>query len=180
LLRLDGPWWTHRQLDYLEHDVCEHFILLSGAINFSKKQRNFTWTRDVYPGPDKPFILPRLLTHPATIAVINQFTVAGIHSAYPVLYFSKSLPAKEVKHHSWGSHAFVPGLSDEPWEFNLTPWLENETLLWIEPGDHEFNLCKRESSHYHQFTSMFGSDQKIREGRLENLQALDHSDLHWD
>lgn len=176
--RLDGPWWTHSYLFYPDDDVCEHFVLLSGAMKLVDRLENFPKVADIHPGPSSPFVIPRLLQAEGTIAVINQVPLAKVHTAFPILYFSETLSRKDVKHPSWGKEEYpvyddageyaFSWVATDHWSFNLTAWLKREKLWWVEPGDSSVNLSKGTPSPYDHF-SQPGVNQRIRGGELQEI-----------
>ena len=178
LARLDGPWWTHHAVYYPDDLVCEHFVLLSGAVQLSNSVEIFPKVRDIHPGPSSPFVIPRLLQAEGTVAVINQVPLAKIHTAFPILYFSETLSRKDVKHPSWGKEEYpvfddageyaFSWVATDHWSFNLTAWLKRDKLWWVEPGDTSVKLSKGTPSPYDHF-SQPGVNQRIRGGELQEI-----------
>ena len=69
---LDGPWWGEERLvDVREPKACRHFKVLLGAFKV-RPGDPVEATHNVRPGPDVPFVVPRLLELPGMIAVVGR------------------------------------------------------------------------------------------------------------
>ena len=141
---VDGPWW-YQDLDFEidEPRAPDTFKVLLGA--FSLKGRVPKEARDqVEPGPEVPFVVPRLLELPGMIAVASRLELVTGDLAYPIAYFSpEDIPPIDL-HQFWlrqdfwfkqedGSSGW--SIANDVWDFDLAPWVETGQLRWIEPGD---------------------------------------------
>jgi hypothetical protein len=104
----------------------------------------------VVPGPEVPFVVPRILNNPGVRAVISEVPV-GAHTGWAVSYFGL-LPERIELVNLWGSNTYpvyeggvangwhwdVPAVSQ--YDFELTDWLRSGALLWIAPGDDSATL----------------------------------------
>ncbi|WP_369636528.1 hypothetical protein [Nocardia sp. JMUB6875] len=99
------------------------------------------------PGPDVPYVVPRLLNLPETRAVLSQ-VVIGHHTGWTITYFTTRRPHRFPLENLWGSQEYDiyddsghwRAWSEHPqdlaeYSFDLRPWLEAGKLLWVAPGD---------------------------------------------
>lgn len=146
---LDGLWWrSDAQPD--EPQPCPHFCLLLGAVDLrsSRPRPDF----DVHPGPDAPFVVPRLLQREGMVAVVSEIQLADGAVAYPIAYFAPRRPpvqtlaapwartnfvyATQLGVHAW-RHAGDPAPGEQGpdrWDFELLSRVEAGTLRWCVPG----------------------------------------------
>lgn len=173
--RLDSPWWDDNTLNYPSDDVCEHFYLLQGAIKFDSEVIFTGRSGVIRPGPDKPFVIGRLLREKTIFGVVSEITLADRFAAYPVCYFSENPEIEVVKHQSWARETY-PEFDDDgnhvvnftstlPWDFNIARWHRDQKLLWIAPGDASLTLRDDMPSPYED-TPGEGVNQVIRGGVL--------------
>src|SRR5438067_4305000 len=87
---LDGPWWEPDAITQ-EPPSCPHFCVLQGAVNFAGKPP-LAGKHQIRPGPQVPFVIPRLLEYEGMIAVISQLRMENGYIAYPVAYFALRRP----------------------------------------------------------------------------------------
>jgi hypothetical protein len=147
---IDGPWWWSRcPVDWGVPDACEHFQVFLGALDFHGRAplEADVWT--VLPGPGAPFVIERLLGIEGMQAVISALQLGSGDTAYVIAYFSaEPVPPAEL-HAEWRRESFyvlddvegdIEVVTNDVWQFDLDPWLERGKLLWIEPGDGDFEL----------------------------------------
>jgi hypothetical protein len=136
---LDGPWWhVDVQAKYEEPVPCEHFRVLLGALYFGGRTP-VEAISDVRPGPEVPFVVPKLLALPGMICVAGRLTLATGDSAYPLAYFSDQ-PTRAIDlHQPWlrtmfwftdedGSTGW--SASNARLEFDLRRFVENGQFRW--------------------------------------------------
>jgi len=139
---LDGPfWWRDRPFAIDEPDPPAHFRVLLGALSLGGRTPAET-VDEVIPGPDVPFVVPQLLDLPEMRAVIMRLELETGDVAYPISYWSTEAIPGELLHQPWlrqelwidhdGGAGWM--ISTEPWDFELSPWIEREKLYWFEPG----------------------------------------------
>lgn len=151
---LDGLFW--RADSQPEHPTpCAHFCVLQGAVTLGDSQCAPDF--DVYPGPDVPFVLPRLLVMEGMLVVISELTLASGARAFPIAYFAPRRPPVQSLAASWGRPNFVYSTqlgvhgwrrSDEPagnldveeLDYELGVWLKRGKLWWCEPGSDRTRL----------------------------------------
>jgi hypothetical protein len=142
---VDGFWWQEG-IPAIEHEepaAPASFLVLSGALNLGDQPPLGGELADAHVGPDVPFVVPALLEHPTVTAVISSIPMECGYTAYPIAYFCKKAPPL-VGIHAWTETTFSYkdskghpfwGISTDPWDFDLEPWIERKKVRWIEPGD---------------------------------------------
>lgn len=151
---LDGLWWNNHNPQRPQASLPKTFFALDGALALSGPPEDAPFL--CAPGPDVPFVLPRLLQFVQIKAVISALKI-GKHMSYPVFYFSEPMLYGEKRVNDWGTERYyddgnpVPGLltpgqyvhitpdSDE-YDFDLEPWIRSGKLLWIAPDDSRLML----------------------------------------
>jgi hypothetical protein len=145
---LDGLWWKH---DYPvrgdANPVCAHYLALAGAVRLAAHVVSVPWL--VKPGPEVPFVVPRLLSDQPVRAVVSSVRI-GEHTGYPILYFAKARPSRVKLVNTWGSDEYEWVSSEgevlvghaydreSDYDFELAPWISAGQLWWIAPGDHSW------------------------------------------
>jgi len=141
---LDGPWWwKDLPFEIDEPAPPPTFRVLLGALALNGREPAETGD-EVIPGPEVPYVVPRLLNLPGMAAVISRLELATGDVAYPVSYWSTlDIPAEDL-HQPWlrpdlwfddegGSQSWL--IANDPWDFDLAPWIAADKLYWIEPGN---------------------------------------------
>lgn len=139
---LDGPWWwKDRPFDIEEPRAPASFRLLLGALALGA--RGPSEVRDeVIPGPDVPFVVPRLLELEGVVAVVARLELLTGDVAYAISYWCRrKIPADEL-HQPWlraelwdgggGDESWM--VANDPWDFDLERWIAADRLFWIAPG----------------------------------------------
>lgn len=140
---LNGFWWMDRtQRPCSEPESCEHFRLLLGAVNLNRlppKGGLF----ECRPGPDVPYIIPRILEMSTMEAVISSIPIHCGYTAYPVAYYSQKPPASGSLTQSWAQkqYRFTSATGTAGWsivvdscDFDLLPWLKTGKVRWCKEG----------------------------------------------
>ena len=149
---LDGFWWQE-SLSGRRPDPrgCSHFRVLTGALNLNDLPPR-GGEAEAYPGPEVPYVIPKVLELPTMVAVIHQVNMKNGYTAFPIAYFSAEKPASLLLANPWTrrscSYRTPDGRSGfayktDPWDFELRPWLDQNKLRWLEPGDPECRLSQR-------------------------------------
>ena len=144
---LDGLWWESSAAPD-EPPACTHFCLLQGAVRYGDLLP-LAGRNEVWPGPEVPFVMPRLLEMPGMIAVISQIEMACGYTAYPIAYFAEKRPPVNELTAGWartiylyqtqlGEDGWTP--ANDLWDFNLKPWLRQGKLRWCPPGSDNTEL----------------------------------------
>ncbi len=140
---LKGFWWMDRtQQPCAEPSSCEHFRLLSGAVNLNGLIPE-SGPFECRPGPDAPFVIPRILERKGMTAVISISSMKCGYIAYPIAYFSEEQIPGGLLTQSWAQKEYWFTLDDgrtgwniinDSYDFDLLPWLRNGKVRWME-GD---------------------------------------------
>lgn len=137
---VDGPWWhTDVQVTYEDPRSCEHFKVLLGALTLADG-KPVEATEEVRPGPEVPFVVPALLSHPGMIAVVGRLELATGHIAFPIAYFSNTEIAPIELHQPWcrkdlwfkddeGNACWT--IANDLWDFDLAPYMAEGRLRWV-------------------------------------------------
>lgn len=137
---LDGLWWRSAA-SVTEPPACPHFCLLQGAVNYHGL-RPRAGEAEVRPGPEVPFVVPRLLEMPGMVCVVSELRMSPGYTAYPLAYFAARRPPPETLTAGWNRTEFtfvtqmgVEGwrVPQDAWDFELLPWLKNNSVRWCEP-----------------------------------------------
>ncbi len=143
LVDLTGFWWMDRtQRPRTEPPCCEHFCLLLGAVNFNGVPP-CGGLFECRPGPDMPFVIPRILEMPTMTAVVSRVPLQCGYSAYPVVYFSQTPPKTRSLTQSWAQKEYRFMLEDGRcgwdivdnfYDYDLASWISQGKLVWFHEG----------------------------------------------
>lgn len=142
---LDGLWWRyhHPVRPQREPMAGPHFVGLTGAVRLAPPPETTPFL--VVPGPDAPYVVPRVLRLPQVHAVISQLGI-GRHRAAAITYFANA-PLGEVRSPTlWGTGWNTMDIGarteddeisddEEDFDFELAPWVRSGKLHWIAPND---------------------------------------------
>lgn len=146
---LDGLWWDYLAPARPEEQLPATYFAVTGAVRLGSDVRNTPFL--CKPGPEVPFVLPRLLQHPSMVAVLFSLPVGG-HQGYAIAYFADPMPWDLPRVNSWGANEYrfvdqegVTGWDAQPekleeFDFELEPWLTAGRLRWIAPGDQSMTI----------------------------------------
>jgi hypothetical protein len=136
----------------------------------------------VVPGPDVPFVVPRILKKRGIRAVLAEVPV-GAHTGWAISYFGPELKHTKLVN-LWGTNTY-PVYEDGVWQgwdwdpptvskfdFDLASWLRSGKLLWIEPGDESGTL--REGPADCPFVDLPGERKitVVRNGKIQRVEAF--------
>jgi hypothetical protein len=141
---LDGPWWQKdRTFTPAEPAAPPTFRVLLGALDLRGREPAEAGEL-VIPGPGAPFVVPRLLELPEMVAVVSRLELANGDLGYPIAYFSTEEMDPTELHQEWTRAELWYSSSDgdegwmvmnDPWDFDLAPWIERGKLRWLRSGD---------------------------------------------
>ena len=145
---LDGLWWRYEDVVQQAEDLPATFFALTGAVRLGEPVEDVPFL--VKPGPEAPYVVPRILLHNDVRAVVSQVAV-GAHTGYAVTYFADPAPPLLARVNTWGAneHWFTDergtwwDSSDEDeseLDFELAPWVDSGKLRWVAPGDADGRL----------------------------------------
>lgn len=185
---IDGLWWNSDNPIRLDISAPKTFFAYDGAMKLNQSLEKTPFT--VAPGPDSPFVLPRLLSFDQVKAVISQIQV-GEHIGYLMTYFCDPFLVYEPRINDWGTNRYwesnpLPGDFSTPgkWipldplksemDFDLTHWMQKGKLMWIKPGD--TSLRVRSSINSCPFLQLEGKRelQVIKQGELSYNKGFDY------
>lgn len=180
---LDGPWWQQgREVEIDEPAPPPAFKVLLGAL--ALRGRAPAEAREtVIPGPEVPFVVPRLMDLPGMIAVVARLDLETGDTAYPIAYFSEEEISQTHLHQFWlqqehwfdleGKSAWL--IANDPWDFELGPWVRSGRLRWIEPGDPASRVVDGSAGARCPFLDLPGErqPQSIAGGQRELLELPD-------
>lgn len=145
---LDGLWWDSewdlRPLDSLPIT----FYTLTGAMKLAGPVPERPFIAKL--GPEVPFVLPAILRHPNTYAVLSA-TPVGHNLGYALFTYAAGEPFGVERVDMWGLRASPRRVGgrwrwesrpyvDEECDFDLAPWIQQRKLFWIPPGDGSLTL----------------------------------------
>jgi len=141
-LGLDGPWWwKDRTFEISEPEAPPTFRLLLGGLALSGRQP-VEVTDEVIPGPEVPFVVPRLLQLPGMVAVVSQIVLDNGDVAFPISYWSEAEIDPSLLHQPWlRQELWVQGpngpgwlIANDVWSFDLPEWIARDKVMRIEQG----------------------------------------------
>jgi hypothetical protein len=141
MMGLDAWFWDYltpvrREAEPLPAD----WIAMTGAMRLGEPVEHPPFA--VVPGPDVPFVVPRILGADGVRAVVAEVPV-GAHTGWTTTYFGEP-PEDVTLVNVWGTNTY-PVFEDSDWvgwdwdeptvaeyDFDLAPWLRSGKLLWLD------------------------------------------------
>lgn len=148
-LGVDGLWWDYFTPARRSAPLPRTFFAVSGALRLTEPPRPAPFL--CKPGPEVPYVIPRILEDPAMRAVLVSMRV-GSHLGFATFYFADPMPFRLARVNDWGTNDywFRDAAGNELWnaidedesefDFDLAPWITREKLAWIRPGDPALTL----------------------------------------
>lgn len=146
---LDGPWWHKSRIVNVEEPAAAPtFKVLLGALNLNGREPAEA-VAEVIPGPEAPFVVPRLLELPGMQAVVSRLALETGDTAHVIAYFSgDDIPTHKLHQHWLRQDLWFPNASggtswltmNDPYDFDLQKWIAAGKLWWIAPADPEMRL----------------------------------------
>jgi hypothetical protein len=185
---LDGPWW-HKDLltDIQEPAAPPSFKVLLGALALRGRTPSEAG-EEVIPGPDVPFVVPRLLALPGMAAVVGEVRLVTGDIAYPVAYFSDQDLPPAALHQPWlrqqlwflndeGSESWV--VANDLWDFDLEPYIAAGRLFWLREKDGRYELLGADSGERCPYVDLPGDrqPQMLISGTRELMELPDGEPL---
>lgn len=138
---LDGLWWQERFPHKGEEgSTCQHFQVLTGALALGDLLVQ-GGENECFPGPDVPYVVPRLLQFDGVMAVISCIQLINGYRAFPIAYYSENPLLSEDLTQTWTKRSFNfvdddgdPAFSYDtsPLDFDLKKWIISGRLGWID------------------------------------------------
>ena len=142
---LDGLWWDYeKRVRPDDEGLPASVFAVTGALHLGGPPEPAPFL--CKPGPEAPFVIPRMLSHPAMVAVVSHVRV-GAHDGYPILYYADPVPSDVGRFNTWGTDMYWYRDTTGEWvwnsvyedtetlDFDLVPWLQSGRLRWVAPGD---------------------------------------------
>lgn len=178
----DGPWW-HKDRTFTPQEPAPPatFKTLLGALDLRGRTPSDAELM-VIPGPDAPFVVPRLLELPGMAAVISRLELATGDVAYPIAYFSPEEIEPDDLHQFWtrpelwlntvgGDDGWI--MANDPFDFDLAKWIETGQLWWCESLEPGAKPLGRESGRACPFVGLPGDHQpQVLSGGARELDDL--------
>jgi hypothetical protein len=145
---IDGLWWNYNAPVRPVESLPRTYFALAGALSIRGKVGNAPFL--CKPGPEVPYVIPRILDYSEIKAVISSIKI-GPHQAFPIFYFADPIPNIR-RINTWGTNQYtimdengVLGWNAveenlEDYDFELEKWIENGKLLWIDSADKSMSL----------------------------------------
>src|SRR5262245_37195581 len=188
---LDGKWW-YKNCPDIQAIGCPHYITFLGALNLNGNPPEGCSTRaidEIQPGPDAPFVVPRLLNLDGISCTISsRKMVDDKFTAYFMAYYSQKPIGAHQSHQQWlhASIAFT-GKAGQPnwhsatdvWDFDLDAWRKKPgKIFWSAPDDPTVALHPGTDSAF-PYANLPGKrlPQVIRQGRVAYLPLPDGSPI---
>lgn len=147
IVDLDGWYWNwNNPIRRRKSRVPTDWLAMGGAMLLAEPITPMPFDFCM-PGPDVPYVVPRLLDLPDTRAVLAQVPV-GRHTGWTMTYFTTRRPRRFPLENLWGSQEYDVYDDAGHWRawgehpqnlleysFDLRPWLDSGKLLWTAPGD---------------------------------------------
>jgi hypothetical protein len=149
---MDGQFWRAAVPKSYEPTPCDHLCFFRGAVHLGEHRApRGPRMGYVYPGPEVPYVIPKQLDLPGVIAVIGELAMEPGWQAYTIAYFANPKPAAELLTHNWCEtmYSYLSSRTgdpendypNDPWDFELAPWIARGKLLWCVPGSGNATLA---------------------------------------
>ncbi|MEM7157281.1 MAG: hypothetical protein AAF799_30830 [Myxococcota bacterium] len=146
-----GPWWHPDFVAPKEPGRCPHFMGVLGAVHHHGHAHR-AGRLDVHPGPEVPFVVPRLMALPGVVAVVRELRMDNGCTAYPIGYFAPRRPPPRDRFAPWARGALeYQDLDGGGWrpaegdrDFELRAYVERGALKVL---DGELQLRTPKSDH---------------------------------
>ncbi|PPK65552.1 hypothetical protein V5P93_005025 [Actinokineospora auranticolor] len=162
----DGRFWDYlTSIRRTPEEMPPGWLAMTGAVRLAGKPEHPPFA--VVPGPDVPFVVPRILDNPGVRAVIAEVRI-GAHTGWAISYFGPK-PEGVTLVNLWGENTYPVRRQGGGWgwaqdrprvsqyDFDLAPWLRSGKVLWLEPGDESLTL--REGAEDCPFVGLDGRRQ---------------------
>jgi hypothetical protein len=153
LFGMDGPWWESGAYD--DPPIGDpHVVTYLGALklnNLAPADIAQPAGYQITPGPEVPYVIPRLLAIPGMKCVIASAVLFSGCAAYFMTYFAEPRRPAAESHQQWLRDTFYyvdpqgfrrwNSCNDE-WDFDLAKWIDGTKgqIFWVTPGDASFTL----------------------------------------
>lgn len=171
----EGLYWRHDHVLDIPAP-CRHFVALSGAVYAENENLVASQVFDIFPGPNRPFVMPRLLAYADGVAVISWLKMNNDAIAFPIAYFASQRPLPEALCVEWGrkERIYRTQLGEDGWhcrdehrDFDLDDWL----------AEGEARFCDISDGSGSQFVTRvpdfdaLKADVRLRKGGVRSLDS---------
>ncbi len=179
---VDGLWWNEEEPVRPGDVFPDTFVAFTGAMRINRDALGTVMPFTASPGPDRPFVVPRMLADDWSRAVLCQVPV-GAHVGWSICYFSERDPAQVGRVAEWGldvcfhedaEQGLVAELAPVDLaeaDFDLAPWIACGKLLWIAPRDAAMTLRSGLQDCPYLRLEGTGQEQHIRRGEVWSTVA---------
>lgn len=178
--------------------VCEHLFCIDGALHLNghtpveaRPWHSSSTGKDwdyIWLASEVPFLKPRVMGLPGMVAVMTDFPIDKKYTAYPIVYFAQEalyphyredfcIPwATKVYVDNHGSGYFLNGKREDAQVYDLSTWLDQGKLYWLEthPDRHQLIQGTRETFPYLHLSGR-QHPYKIVEGKVIDLPKRNYS-----
>lgn len=146
---IDGLWWNSEASVRPTEELPATFFAMAGAVDLRAGAPSTEFI--VRPGPDAPYVVPRILALPGLRAVVTETDVGGAR-AWAIAYFAQVQRDDVERIDDWGRDQYAVPVAGsaagwghvadvrEDFDFDLAPWIRRGRVLWIAPGDATLTL----------------------------------------
>ena len=146
---LDGLWWDYNTPARPGERLPSSYFAMTGALRLKGSVSRAPFL--CKPGPEVPYVVPRLLRYSMIMAVISSIPVDE-HQGYVITYFARPVPLDIPRINTWGAidYVFPNDKGKVCWDthpydpkdfyFELEPWISAGRVRWIAPGDQTLTL----------------------------------------
>ncbi len=181
---LDGPYWHADRIVEIDEPAAPlTFTVLMGALDLHGREPSEV-VAEVIPGPDIPFVVPRLLGLPGMKAVISRLKLETSDTAHVISYFSnENIPPQHLHQHWLRRDLWFPNdaggtswlIQNDAWDFDLERWIESGHVSWTDPDDLGMVLRDRKSGIQCPFVGLPGNQhpQSLNAGQSRRMPMPD-------
>ena len=136
----DGPWWESCNNDGISN--CSHAKLIRSAYRgVDLMELKHDENSGFRLGPEVPYVIARILEMDSMVCVVSRTKISDNDDLFAMVYFS----ALEVEWldltMSWDNKNTGSWSHDnDPWDFDLKPWVEKGKLRYCVPGEEPLRL----------------------------------------
>lgn len=139
-----SPWWRDEGTVRNEFEGPPTLFAVDGALRLDGMPEESPFS--VLPGPEKPFVIPEILSRPEMRAVLQATPIAG-GTVWWMAYFAYPMVTDHARVNDYARDcytilldsgtriAYSDAYPDFLLAFDLAPWVKSGKLLWISPGD---------------------------------------------
>ncbi len=145
----DGWFWEYHNPTRVTPTLPASWRAMTGAVRLAGTVAAAPFLAK--PGPEVPYVLPRILDQPDARAVLAQVPI-GAHTGWAITYHAPRRLGVALAN-TWGANNYPVYDDDGTWlgwdevpewpadnDYDLHPWVRSGKLLWIAPDDATMTL----------------------------------------